>query len=126
MYNLSLIQVNLVQGSCVNMLPPGNDLELNIELNHTVNTATPGQMTSVTKLTVSPKKIEPASPFDISFELRASYKAPTTLSSDSAFDESIHIMFPYLQTNLKQFCNLLDLPPISLPFDSIPSIKNKQ
>ena len=123
MYNLSLIQVNLVQGSCVNMIPPGNSLELNIELNHTINTITPGQMTSITKLTISPKKEEPASPFNISFELRASYNAPSSLSSDNAFDESIYIIFPYLQTNLKQFCNLLDLPPLPLPFDSIQNKK---
>lgn len=126
MYNLSLIQVNLVQGTCVNMLPPGDNFELNIELNHTVNTTAPGLMASITKLTVSPKKIDLASPFNISFELRASYKASVTLSSDDAFDESIHIVFPYLQTNLKQFCNLLDFPPLSLPFDSIPSLQNKR
>ena len=92
MYNLSLIQANLVQGTCVNMLPPGDNFELNIELNHTINTTAPGLMDSITKLTVSPKKIDLASPFNISFELRASYKAPLSLSSDDAFDESIHIV----------------------------------
>lgn len=126
MYNLSLIQANLVQGTCVNMLPPGDNLELNIELNHTINTTAPGLMASITKLTVSPKKIDLASPFKISFELRASYKAPVTLSSDDAYDESIHIILPYLQTNLKQFCNLLDFPPLSLPFDLISSIREQK
>lgn len=126
MYNLSLLKVNLVQGTCVNLLTPGDNYELNIELNHTINATAPGLMDSVTKLTVSPQKKDLASPFNISFELRASFKAPVSLSSDDAFDESIQIVFPYLQTNLKQFCNLLDFPPLSLPFDSIPSIKNKQ
>lgn len=126
MYNLSLIHANLVQGSCVNMLPPGDNFELNIELNHTINTTAPGLMDSITKLIVSPKKPDLASPFNISFELRASYKAPVSLSSDDAFDESIHIIFPYLKTSLKQFCNLLDFPLIPLPFDSIPSLKAQQ
>ena len=120
MCDLELAQVNLVQGQFVNLTLPGTKLELNIELNHTVNTTAPGMLQASTKVAITPIKKDSASPFNIEFELRSSFKAPMNITSDEAFNESARILFPFVQANLSQFCALLGLPPIIIPMSAIP------
>lgn len=121
MYNVELTQVNLVQCQCVNLTSPGANLELNVEINHTASTTSPCLLQASTKVSIAPKKADLASPFSITFELRSFFKAPMDISSDAAFSESARIVFPFVQSNLSQFCNLLGLPPIMLPLNAIPS-----
>lgn len=122
MCDLELTQVSLVQGQCVNLSLPGTKLELNIEFNHTANITAPGILQASTKVNITPIRKDPASPFNIEFELRSSFKAPTNITSDEAFSESARIVFPFVQANLSQFCALLGLPPIALPLSIIPSV----
>lgn len=121
MCNVELTQVNLVQCQCVNLTAPGTNLELNVEINHTASTVSAGLLQASTKINLTTKNVDLAAPFSITFELRSLFKAPADISSDAAFGESARIVFPFVQANLSQFCNLLSLPPIMLPLNAIPS-----